>query len=88
MEQLQQQINNLQKQIDKLTHPEHMRDVIFFDNDVLTVLTSTSTSVVTSVDFVHSSTSSTNITNLQAPDVFLRVYFRGKVYNIPAYKVT
>lgn len=57
---------------------EKVRDVVIYDIDNV----STRTNSTTLVDGTHP------LTYPKVPDTYLRVRFRGKTYNIPAYNLT
>ena len=79
---LQQQIKNLQEQIANLTDQERIRNTIFFDKDAITTTSNSHT-----VTFGAGGGSDT-FTLPKAPDLYIRIYFRGTAYNVPVFKIT
>ncbi len=96
---MNQEIIDLKNRIEKLERAftpsgadnqitEFIRDVVIFDADSKSTIPTTATTVVTSVNFGASSTTTTPINTASAPNLLLRVYYRGKAYNIPAYNIS
>lgn len=87
MEQIQQQLNELQEQVkaisDKVNDGDHdleemIRDTVTYDRDVTTPRSSSV--------FIPSGGGSATVPKI--PDMYLRIWFRGKLYNVPAHIIT
>jgi hypothetical protein len=77
----QQQIDDLKQQVANLAakfSEEGIRDVVFFDRDAIT-------STIQTISIGAGGGSADVPKN---PTIYLRIYFRGKVYNIPAYTLS
>lgn len=83
---LTERVNLLEN--NKAVTDEYIRETVTFDSDSRTSIGTSPTTVVTSVDFNAKTTTTASISGLTAPTIFLRVYFRGKVYNVPAYAIS
>ena len=83
LKQLEDRVAKLEKLI-KNKEPkfqEEIRNIVIFDIDNVTATTH-------SLSGTDSRGDTFTITVSKNPDTYLRVYFRGQVYNIPAYKIT
>lgn len=86
IEQLKKRIEQLEKTVKSgAQFEEVIRDVIFFDNNPTGALTSTS--VVTSVDFGAQTVTTADL-QTGVPAKFLKLYFRGQVYQIPVFSIS
>lgn len=95
IEQLNEQIANLTARLSALEGKfnfegnnieEFIRDIVFFDQDTTTNPGAT-TAVVTGVNFVSQTVTTTNLVT-KTPAKFLKVFYKGQQYEIPVYTIT
>jgi hypothetical protein len=89
VKQLEDRIKKLEERLDSRTMDfetaETIRDVVFFDSADSTVDAS-STTVVTSVNFIAQTVNTTSISSA-TPAVYGRCYFKGKMYKAALFDI-
>lgn len=85
IQQLETRIAALENMLSGAQFKEMIREIVFFDQDAITN-PGTTTAVVTGVNF-NAQTVTTKSLVTKTPVKFLKLYFRGQVYEIPIYKV-
>lgn len=87
MEELQTQLDALTNKIENLERILGVYNNGSFDEKIRNIITTDidSTSARTVTITIPAGGGSANVA--KTPDVYLRIYFRGKIYNIPAYNL-
>ena len=86
--QLENRIVKLEKMLSKSPQfQELIRDIVFFDQDSSAAAGATAT-VVTGINFTAKTYTTTTVSNLSTISNFVRIYFRGQVYNVPVCKIS